>query len=111
MSFSPFPVREEGFVDHIIDYTIPISVERSVVLTLVNNQITKYIFTYFSVFDLNVWSLLLISMLLIVLILSLFYKICLIRKQLSFEIVTQLFLKLYGGFLTKGILSFLNVFN
>jgi hypothetical protein len=62
MTFSPFRIIERPFIANIVDYSIPYSFERSVVLTHITNKMNSNIFSYFSAFDSNVWVLIVVSM-------------------------------------------------
>jgi hypothetical protein len=106
MTFSPFRIIERPFIANIVDYSIPYSFERSVVLTHITNKMNSNIFSYFSAFDSNVWVLIVVYMIIITTIVSLFHRILLLKKELNTEIIFNLFLKFYANFIDKGLFKF-----
>ena len=103
MSFSPFVMREDAFKANILDYTIPYNIESFQILTPVKEEMKENIFSYFTVFDINIWSLILISFLTMILIVSIIWKMVLIEKQLSFQLYSEICIRFYASFLNKGI--------
>ena len=96
-------IREEPFVDKIVDYTIPFTHERCVILSHVTNDMEYDLFSYFMVFDINVWSVLMISIFTIILIVSIFHDLILIERKLTFKLILDFLFKLYANCLSKGI--------
>ena len=88
---------------NIVDYSIPYNHEKPIFLTPVNDEMNSNYFSYFNVFEANVWSVIMISLLTIVLMLSLFWKMVLIEQHLSFQLISEISLRLYASYLNKGI--------
>ena len=103
MSFSPFTIREDPFIDNIVDYTIPYNIESPIILTSVKDEMKANLFSYFTVFNNNVWSVIFISVIIMLLIVSINRKMLLIEQHFSFETYSEIFLRFYASFLNKGI--------
>ena len=96
-------MREEPFAANIVDYTIPFNVERAIVLSHVINDTESDLFSYFMVFDIKVWSILLLSILAMIFVVSIFREFILIEKKLTTKLIFDFLFKLYANCLSKGI--------
>jgi len=96
-------MREGHFIENIVDYSKSYNTERRAILTHATNEMKTSLFSHLTVFDANVWSFIIISIMLMILILLLFHKTVLIEKKISFKLLFELLFKFYASCLQQGI--------
>jgi len=96
-------MRDEPFIENIVDYSTPYNIERSVILIHATNQLKSNFFSHLTVFDANVWSVIIISIILMIVIVLLFRKMVLVEKKISFKLLFELLFRFYASCLQQGI--------